>query len=435
MITHGNWEYKSIPEVIYMKKRILMLVLALGLTVAAGCGKDDSKKDETQETSVTDNVDTVNDEKEEEEDTRTTAEILAEVDIDKCVVLGDYKNITVEKSVEPVTDEYVQNRIKEDLAAYPVAVTNRSVVQEGDTAHISYVGTIDGVEFEGGSTPEGGVDLRIGSGQYIDGFEDGLIGKRKGETVVLDLTFPEGYSEDKSGKAVQFTVTIDDIKQPLEEPTDEWVAANIEGYYTVDDYEAGIRAEQQEENEQSAENQMRYNSWTQVVDNCTILEYPEPLMEKGRDLYQQQAEYYAALYNTSLEEYVEAAGMTMEEYEENKEEYAKEITAQTLVNYAICQKEGFEIGDEGYQAEIANLLEQNSVATEEELIAQFGQDNVEQSAMLNRVSNLILENATIVEVDNTTENLETEEGDEDASAEEGAKEDAASEEKDGTENK
>lgn len=418
-----------------MKKRMLMLVLALGLTAAAGCGKDDSKKEETQETSVTDNVDTVNDEKEEEEDTRTTAEILAEVDIDKCVALGDYKNITVEKSVEPVTDEYVQNRMKEDLAAYPVAVTDRSVVQDGDTVHISYVGTMDGAEFEGGSSPEGGVDLRIGSGQYIDGFEDGLIGKRKGETVVLDLTFPEGYSEDKSGKAVQFTVTIDDIKQPLEEPTDEWVAANIEGYYTVEDYEAGIRAEQQEENEQSAEDQMRYNSWTQVVDNCTILEYPEPLMEKGRDLYQQQAEYYAGIYNTSLEEYVEAAGMTMEEYEENKEEYAKEITAQTLVNYAICRKEGFEIGDEGYQAEITNLLEQNSLSTEEELIAQFGQDNVEQSAMLNRVSNLILENATIVEVDNTTENMETEEGDENAADEEGAKEDAASEEKDGTDNK
>ncbi len=407
-----------------MKRRLWILMLALGLLTVAGCADTSSDDEETQEASVTDDVEEEEGEKEDdaEEDTRTTAEILAEVDIDKCVVLGDYKNITVEKSVEAVTDEYLQSLIDEDLALYPVDVAGRSIVQDGDIVNIDYVGTMEGEEFDGGSGT--GVNLTIGSGQFIAGFEDGLIGKSKGETVVLDLTFPEGYTDLLSGKDVQFTVTINAIKQPLEEPTDEWVAANIAGYYTVEEYENGLREEQEEANEETALNQMRYNSWMQVVDNCTILEYPEPLMEKGRALYDQQAEYYATLCGMTLEEYVEAAGLTMDEYEENKEAYAEEITAQTLVNYAICQVEGFEIGDEGYQQEVNELLETNDCETEEELIEAYGQDNVEQSAMLNRVSDLILEYATIVEVDNTTDTVETEdEADESSEDEDNTAED------------
>ena len=240
--------------------------------------------------------------------------------------------------------------------------------------------------------------MKIGSGQFIEGFEDGLIGASKGETRVLDLTFPQNYTEDLAGKAVEFTVTVNTINEPLEEPNDEWVAANIEGYYTVEEYKAGIRSEQEENNKQTAEEQMRYTAWTKVVDGCTINEYPETLVEMGKKLYTRQAETYAQYAGMELKEFIESSGITQEEFDANAEEYGKDVAAQALVNQAICNVEGYTIGDEAYQEAMTNMLAEYG-CTEEELISAYGQDNVEQSIMMNRVIQLILDNAVVEEVE------------------------------------
>lgn len=384
-----------------MKKRAVMIALLLTMTIAAaGCTKN---SEETTKTDVSDT--TEENETEAEQDTEeadddqekepTTSELMAEIDVEKCVTLGEYKGITVEKTIEPVTDEDVEQEIQSALESYPVEVTNRSV-QEGDTVNIDYVGRIDGEEFEGGS--DEGALLKIGSGQFIEGFEDGLIGASKGETRVLDLTFPQNYTEDLAGKAVEFTVTVNTINEPLEEPNDEWVAANIEGYYTVEEYKAGIRSEQEENNKQTAEEQMRYTAWTKVVDGCTINEYPETLVEMGKKLYTRQAETYAQYAGMELKEFIESSGITQEEFDANAEEYGKDVAAQALVNQAICNAEGYTIGDEAYQEAMTNMLAEYG-CTEEELISAYGQDNVEQSIMMNRVIQLILDNAVIEEVE------------------------------------
>ena len=383
-----------------MKKRALMIAMLLTMTIAAaGCTK---KSEETTKAEVSDTTeqneaeveqDTEADDAQEEEP--TTSELMAEIDVEKCVTLGEYKGITVEKTIEPVTDEDVEQEIQSALESYPVEVTNRSV-QEGDTVNIDYVGRIDGEEFEGGS--DEGALLKIGSGQFIEGFEDGLIGASKGETRVLDLTFPQNYTEDLAGKAVEFTVTVNTINEPLEEPNDEWVAANIEGYYTVEEYKAGIRSEQEENNKQTAEEQMRYTAWTKVVDGCTINEYPETLVEMGKKLYTRQAETYAQYAGMELKEFIESSGITQEEFDANAEEYGKDVAAQALVNQAICNVEGYTIGDEAYQEAMTNMLAEYG-CTEEELISAYGQDNVEQSIMMNRVIQLILDNAVVEEIE------------------------------------
>lgn len=382
-----------------MKKRAIMismlLVMALSVT---GCSQKTATKDKdtkTEETAKTDDAeDTESDNTEDtSEDTPTTAELMAGIDVEKCVTLGDYKGVTVEKTIQSVTDEDVQNEIDNALANYPVEVDQAA--KEGDTVNIDYVGKIDGEEFDGGS--DQGADLKLGSGKFIDGFEDGLIGARKGETRTLNLTFPEDYTQDLAGKAVEFTVTVNAVKEPLSEPTDQWVADNIEGYDNIADYKAGIRSEQEESNEQTAENQVRYAAWTQVIDNCTINEYPETLVEVGKKLYEQQVETYAKYAGMELDAYVESSGLTQEEYQSNMEEYGKNVAAQALVCQAICDKEGFAIGDDDYQKALQDMLTEYG-CTEDELIQTYGQDNVEQSIMLNRVSNLILENANVTEV-------------------------------------
>lgn len=382
-----------------MKKRAIMismlLVMALSVT---GCSQKTATKDKdtkTEETAKTDDAEETESDNTEEtsEDTPTTAELMAGIDVEKCVTLGDYKGVTVEKTIQSVTDEDVQNEIDNALANYPVEVDQAA--KEGDTVNIDYVGKIDGEEFDGGS--DQGADLKLGSGKFIDGFEDGLIGARKGETRTLNLTFPEDHTQDLAGKAVEFTVTVNAVKEPLSEPTDQWVADNIEGYDNIADYKAGIRSEQEESNEQTAENQVRYAAWTQVIDNCTINEYPETLVEVGKKLYEQQVETYAKYAGMELDAYIESSGLTQEEYQSNMEEYGKNVAAQALVCQAICDKEGFAIGDDDYQKALQDMLTEYG-CTEDELIQTYGQDNVEQSIMLNRVSNLILENANVTEV-------------------------------------
>ena len=382
-----------------MKKRAIMismlLVMALSVT---GCSQKTATKDKdtkTEETAKTDDAEETESDNTEDtsEDTPTTAELMAGIDVEKCVTLGDYKGVTVEKTIQSVTDEDVQNEIDNALANYPVEVDQAA--KEGDTVNIDYVGKIDGEEFDGGS--DQGADLKLGSGKFIDGFEDGLIGARKGETRTLNLTFPEDYTQDLAGKAVEFTVTVNAVKEPLSEPTDQWVADNIEGYDNIADYKAGIRSEQEESNEQTAENQVRYAAWTQVIDNCTINEYPETLVEVGKKLSEQQVETYAKYAGMELDAYIESSGLTQEEYQSNMEEYGKNVAAQALVCQAICDKEGFAIGDDDYQKALQDMLTEYG-CTEDELIQTYGQDNVEQSIMLNRVSNLILENANVTEV-------------------------------------
>lgn len=382
-----------------MKKRAIMismlLVMALSVT---GCSQKTATKDKdtkTEETAKTDDAEETESDNTEDtsEDTPTTAELMAGIDVEKCVTLGDYKGVTVEKTIQSVTDEDVQNEIDNALANYPVEVDQAA--KEGDTVNIDYVGKIDGEEFDGGS--DQGADLKLGSGKFIDGFEDGLIGARKGETRTLNLTYPEDYTQDLAGKAVEFTVTVNAVKEPLSEPTDQWVADNIEGYDNLADYKAGIRSEQEESNEQTAENQVRYAAWTQVIDNCTINEYPETLVEVGKKLYEQQVETYAKYAGMELDAYIESSGLTQEEYQSNMEEYGKNVAAQALVCQAICDKEGFAIGDDDYQKALQDMLTEYG-CTEDELIQTYGQDNVEQSIMLNRVSNLILENANVTEV-------------------------------------
>ena len=373
----------------------MLLVMALSVT---GCSQKTATKDKdtkTEETAKTDDAEETESDNTEDtsEDTPTTAELMAGIDVEKCVTLGDYKGVTVEKTIQSVTDEDVQNEIDNALANYPVEVDQAA--KEGDTVNIDYVGKIDGEEFDGGS--DQGADLKLGSGKFIDGFEDGLIGARKGETRTLNLTFPEDYTQDLAGKAVEFTVTVNAVKEPLSEPTDQWVADNIEGYDNIADYKAGIRSEQEESNEQTAENQVRYAAWTQVIDNCTINEYPETLDEVGKKLYEQQVETYAKYAGMELDAYIESSGLTQEEYQSNMEEYGKNVAAQALVCQAICDKEGFAIGDDDYQKALQDMLTEYG-CTEDELIQTYGQDNVEQSIMLNRVSNLILENANVTEV-------------------------------------
>ncbi|HJD29881.1 MAG TPA: FKBP-type peptidyl-prolyl cis-trans isomerase, partial [Candidatus Blautia avicola] len=192
-----------------MRKKLAVLLLSMSiLSLGAGCsGKEETDTENTQNTA----------QETEEESVVNSEGLVVAVDVDNLedyVTLGQYQNLTVEEEPkEEVTqedvDDYVERQLIYNYA--PVEVTQDRAVQENDTVNIDFTGYMDGETFNGGSAQD--QDLIIGSGSFIDGFEDGLIGHKKGETVTLDLSFPENYrnNPDLSGKPVTFEVTINSI--------------------------------------------------------------------------------------------------------------------------------------------------------------------------------------------------------------------------------
>ena len=366
------------------------MVLALGVVVT-GCAK---KEDEVEA-----KVETPEEETPEEGTPEGTPEEIAapsfdNVDLSEIVKLPVYKGMELEKVVTVVSDETVNAEINSALENAPVEDED-GVVDDGDTANIDYEGKIDGVAFDRGA--DQGYDLRIGSGSFMPGFEEQLIGAKKGDTFDINVTFPEDYNEELGGKDAVFTITINDVKNALEAPTDEWVAANTE-YQTVDEYKAGVKQLIEDYNDQRAESELEGQAWNKLIEESEIIEYPEDALEYGRKLYEQNVQQYADYSGQTIEEFVESQGMTMEQYNQQMEDTGKDIGKQVLVMNAVAQAEGIKVGDETYNAMLAQFVEESQMP-EEAFIETYGEANVEQNVLVRCVQKVLLENANVKEVE------------------------------------
>ena len=270
------------------------------------------------------------------------------------VTVGDYKGIEVSYDAQSaaVTDEDVEAQIEYLLSGYAekVEVTGRAA-QDGDIANIDYVGTKDGVAFDGGSYE--GYDLELGSGSFIDGFESGIVGHNVGETFDLNLTFPENYSSTElAGQAVVFTVTLNSLSvEELPELTDEFVVNNLsETSKTVEEYKAELKAELQKTNDDNWETELKNTAWTMVLENSKVKEYPEETVNNYMDMviseYQTMATYYGMEYADFLETYM---GMDEETFTAEVEAVAQSQVLSDLVRDLIAEKENVDDSEEAYQ--------------------------------------------------------------------------------------
>jgi len=260
-----------------MKKRIMAVVLAAAMTLGlAGCGKKDPA-------------------------------YLSGIKAEDYVELCDYSSIPVEEAQPSVSDDYVNMYIQYTLSSSAVTeeVTDRDDVESGDIVNIDYTGKIDGKEFDGGSAK--GYDLTIGSGSFIDGFEDGLIGKKVGETVDLNLKFPDDYGNtDVAGKDVVFTVKINKISQKVTpELTDDWVSQqNITGVSTVDAYRDYVKKQLMTQAQQTYDSDVQQKIAQYLVDNSTFKKDPPTEMVDRFD--DQITSNYAQQYGMTAESFREA---------------------------------------------------------------------------------------------------------------------------------
>ena len=323
---------------------------------------------------------------------------LAEGDdwkLEDCIVLGDYKGLRLTKTVGQVTEEEVDSYIQSQATAEEVTDEN-AAVQDGDTVNIDYVGKIDGKEFDGGSA-QGSV-LVIGSDTFIDGFEDGLIGMKKGETKDLNLTFPDDYGNtDVAGKAVVFTVTLNSISRAPEQD-DAWVSSYTDGKYTsMNDYRAYMKESLQEGNDEAADQQLNSDAWEQIEKTCTFLKLPKSYVEEGSEEFEKNVTSQAEQYNATLDDFITQNGLTAEEYKTRKEQYGRYTAESRLLLEALMQAEQLTDDSQEYKDALAET-EKAWGMTEDALKEQYGEDTLKQYVETQMVLDKVIGYAEVTEV-------------------------------------
>lgn len=321
-------------------------------------------------------------------------------DLSKYITLGDYVGIEYTYEVAEVTEEAVAAYIKKALSekgyGEEVDITDRAVVN-GDTVNIDFVGKIDGKEFEGGSTSEGGYDLEIGSKTFIDGFEEGVIGMKIGETKDLNLKFPNDYGKDElNGKDVVFTVTLNTISAVVyPELTDDIVKELSEDHKTVDDYKKYANEQVLASNEQAATDKKEAGIWSKVVENVTVKELPEKEIKNYKELLLESYEQAAqSQYNMSYEQLVKQVyGKTMEDIDPEITEQAKSAVKEYMTIVAIARDQDLDITEEEFRAEADKYAASNGYSTTEEFLEAIDEGQFYLSLLINVVMDFVVENA------------------------------------------
>lgn len=382
-----------------MKKKAVVAMLIMCMAVsAAACGKSsDTEKTTTETTDTKDSEDSEKDSTDtdtKETDSSGENRLVSVKDVSKYVTIGEYKGLELTRTSQPVTDDDVQAEINYNLEDNGSEVKD-GTVENGDTVTINFTGTIDGKEFDGGSAED--YELVVGDGEMIDGFEDGIVGMKSGETKELDLTFPDDYYEESvAGKAVVFKVTLQKFTRPAE-LTDEWVAENTE-YKTVDEYRAAVKTQLEDTAVQTADYELYSDAWNEVQAASEIKDYPKEDVDAAKKSYQELNEKYVKDAGMEMDDFLESQGMSEEDYESECQQYAESKVEQNLIVQGIMDAEGLSIDDEETQKLKDDLIKEYGFASIDEMIETYGEQEVNESLALLRVERFIVDNANVTEV-------------------------------------
>ncbi len=319
------------------------------------------------------------------------------------VELGGYSNLEVTVDQKAVTEEDVLEEADELLRASN-AMIPADTVQDGDEVVIDYQGAVDGEDLEGASGED--YELEIGSGLFVDGFETGLIGASAGDTVTLDLTFPEDYYyESLAGEDAEFTVTIEEILR-VPELTDETVVSATNGEYAdVTSWLDVIRADLENQLEEDWEYDVQ-EALLQALAACSVITgYPQDLLDYTVNdavaFYTELAGMYPSLDYTS---FIEAFGYSEDSFDEVLRQMAEASLEEELLLMAVAEQEGITLSEEEYQSGVANYASQYGFDSTEEFENAYEEaygsgELLRISLLMDKVFDFLQENATIVEVE------------------------------------
>ncbi|KSU07911.1 Cell division trigger factor [Lactococcus lactis subsp. lactis] len=293
-------------------------------------------------------------------------ELTAEVVVKPTVSLGDYKDLTVEvEATKEVSDEEVETRLTNSQNNLAELVVKETAAENGDTVVIDFVGSVDGVEFEGGKGSNH--SLELGSGQFIPGFEEQLVGTKAGETVEVKVTFPENYqAEDLAGKEALFVTTVNEVKaKELPELDDELAKDIDEEVETLDELKAKFRKELEESKAEAYDDAVETAAIEAAVANAEIKEIPEEMIHE--EVHRAMNEFLGGMQQQGIspEMYFQITGISEDDLHKQYEADADKRVRTNLVIEAIAAAENFTTSDEEVKAEIEDLAGQYNMPVEQ----------------------------------------------------------------------
>lgn len=318
----------------------------------------------------------------------------AEVTLKPEIKLGKYKGVKVEAMDTTVTDEDVAaelDKVKEQNAR--LVATDDKAVEDGDQTTIDFEGFVDGVAFEGGKGED--YPLTIGSHSFIDTFEEQLIGKKVGEEVEVNVTFPEQYqAKELAGKPAMFKVTIKEIKVKEYPELDDDFAQDVSEFDTLDEYKADIKKNLEEKKAQEAEAD-KESKVIEAIVNDSEMDIPEKMIEAQS---QQMVEEFAqniAMQGISFDQYMQFTGTTVDQLTEQVKPQAEARVQSSLVLEAIVKAEKIEASDEEFDEEIKRMAERYQMEADKvnELLSDDDKKNIRADICARKAAKLVVEKA------------------------------------------
>ena len=312
------------------------------------------------------------------------------------VTLGDYKGIEVEKIEYNVTDEDVDKDIDATRRknARLITVEDRGI-ENGDIAVIDFEGFVDDVPFDGGKGDD--YELEIGSGTFIPGFEDQLIGANVDDLVDVNVTFPEDYhAENLKGKDAVFKVRVNEIKVRELPELDDDFASEVSEFDTLEEYKADVRKKLEEASENKAKVETENAVIAKVVENAEF-EIPEAMKEAQIDRLVNDFAQRIQYQGVDMDMYLKYTGMTMEQLREQFDKQALDQLSTSLVLEAIMNKEGIETGPEELELELVDMSKKYNMELDKlkELISENERENMKKDLAIQKTITMLVNNAVV----------------------------------------
>lgn len=309
------------------------------------------------------------------------------------VTVEGYKGIEVGETMDisEVTDEDVENYINSVLMQNSAEITDRGA-EVGDVVDINYAGTVDGQEFDGGNAEN--FSIQLGAGQFLEGFDEGLVGHSVGDVYDWNGILPENYANNPelSGREVVYTVTVNVITRPAE-LTDEFVMTVSETAKTVEEYRKEVRRMLEDNMSVDSDSMLQDAVWNAVLEKAEVEEYPENEVKKISGSLIQQYKDMAEGSGMDYETFVQAQmGITAEEFEKQAEEAAKVELKQRLVADAIAEEEKLLPDDDGLEKEYQKLAELYGYQDVDTLKELVDEDSLKELVVQNLVKEWLADN-------------------------------------------
>ena len=310
------------------------------------------------------------------------------------VKLGDYKGLEVQYPIpSEVTQDDIDSYIQDQISYYTEYTDVDRAAKIGDSVCINFTGTIDGEEFDGGSAED--YILTLGSGEFLEDFENALVGKKTGETTTFSITFPDDYDEDGtlSGKEAEFTVTINYVSEVTVPEYNDQFVAEISDYKTTAEYEAYVKELLAQNYENSSKDMAGEDALALAMENATVDGYPEELFnsfyEQTLADYQMYADFMGMDFEDFLTEYMS---------EDDIKEVALDSVNEFLIVQAIADKEGIKLTKENFEEEAKQLATEYEYDSVESMQEDFGTSYLYTTLLREKVKDFLYNSAKVTEL-------------------------------------